>query len=253
MNPDDVIRQVSAFLAASGQRPRPIRVLEALLRLIDRGRDHLRAWDALRSVVYTHTALVDLATSFFILGGVAHIEAATLHATKLTDRQADSANFTYLLNLIEESRNKEFLRDDWRNGKDVLVVARARLREIDSTVARLKERRDREIAHLDKREIDISPDRQAVEVADLREVFDIADAIARDIAGTFRAFAGLPRFSIHDISPDGLNELIYFARHAFEDENLESPSVRCGSIRDLDRHVRQAKAQLSTGRSEPTG
>lgn len=253
MNRDDVIRQVSSFLEASRQRPRPIRVFDALLREIDRGRDHLRAWDALRDVVYTHTALADLATSFFILGGVAHIEAATLHATKLTDRQPDSANFTYLLNLIDDSKNKPFLREDWLlSGKDALVLARARLRQIDRTVTRLKVRRDRGIAHLDRREIDISPDRQAVEATDLQEVFDTADAIASDLAEAFRAFAGLPRFSIHDVSPDGLNDLIYFTKHAFEDENLESPSVRCETIREWDRHMRQAMAQLPAGWSEPT-
>jgi hypothetical protein len=250
MNPDAMLQQVLEVLEANRQRPKAVRTFEAVLRLLDRGRDHLKVWENLRDLVHSDAALADLAISFFVLSGVAHLEVATLTAANLTDTQGDSTNITFLLNLIQADRKKTFLRHDWLKAKPVVESARLRLHKIGDVVLRIKERRDRELAHLDRRNIDLSPDWQAIEVDDLRQVFDVIDAICQELAASINAFAEISRFSFDDASPHGLKDLIYFTRAGFNDDLVVSPSPRAEAIRNFDRSLRQVKAELEAPHRE---
>jgi hypothetical protein len=239
VNPDEILRQLSEMFEASRAKPRIVRIFAGILRLLDRGEDHMRVWKSVRDIVHKDTSLVELATSFFMLTGVAHVEAAALNAAKLTDRHPDSANVTYLLNTIEADRTELVLREDWPRAKIVIVTARQRLLDIAEVIARIKQRRDQEIAHLDRREMDISPDWQGVEVADLHRVFDTIEAIVQDLAAAISAFALIKRFSLHTYDPSGFDEFIHFARAGFDDELVESPSERAEAIRQFDRLLRE--------------
>src|SRR5438094_44443 len=110
MNVDELLQQTERFREWERQRPKPVRILDRILEIVDRGRDHLKIWESIGTLVREDPALVDLATLFFMLSGLAHLEAATLHAAKLVETQRDSINITYLLNEIEAARNKKFLR-----------------------------------------------------------------------------------------------------------------------------------------------
>jgi AbiU2 len=246
MDHDELLQRVATIREATGQRPRPVRVLEAVLGIADRGRDHLRAWDSVGSVVQGDTWLADLATPFFVLTAIAHIEAAALHAAKLTDKQRDSINVTYLLNTIEANKKQNLFCDDWPKVKGAIESGRHRLQGIEQTVTRIKEKRDRDLAHLDRRHINATRESQAIEVADLHQVFDAIDEIGRELAASSAAFAQVDRFSwgaVEDwVGPEGLQDLVYFARAGFHDELVKSPSPRAENIREFDRALRQAKA-----------
>src|SRR3954465_1683711 len=113
MNEDDILQLLAEMREAESQRPRTIRIFDAVMRNVDRGRDHLRIWEDTRKVVHRHVSLTDLAPSFFVLTGIAHLDAATLHAAKLFDRQSDSVNIAYLLNTIEADRHQPLFQKDW--------------------------------------------------------------------------------------------------------------------------------------------
>jgi len=243
MDPDRLLQQISEFFAIQQQRPRAVRIFEALCGLIDRGRDHLQAGGNLRRLVQTDTGLVELAGSFFLFTGIAHIEAATLHAAKLTEKQDDSANVTYLLNTIHAERNKLFARSSWPTVKAVIESARLRLQEIESVVQRVKQKRDRELAHLDRRDIDMSPDWQAIAIEDLQEVFDTIDDITAELGGSIPAFAEVGRFTVDQLlGAGGFEDLIYFTRVAFNDDHVKSPNERVETIREFNRYLQEAKA-----------
>jgi|GEM_PF-4955521 len=242
MNIERLLQQISEFFAIQQQRPRAVRIFEALCRLADRGRDHLQAWGKLHRLVQTDTALVELTGSFFLLTAIAHIEAATLHAAKLTEKQDDSANVTYLLNTIQDERNKLFATSVWPTVKPVIESARLRLQEIESVVQRIKQKRDRELAHLDRRDIDISPDWQAIATEDLQEVFDTIDGIVGELGGSVPAFAEVDRFPVDQLlGAGGFEDLIYFTRVAFNDDRVKSPTERVEKIREFDRYLQEAK------------
>jgi hypothetical protein len=245
MNVDELIRQVSEFLQANARRPRAVRVYEAVLRLVDHGEDHLKVWSAVGEVVRTEPGLAELASTFFLLSGVAHIEAAALAAAKLFDSHPDSANVTYLLNTIESDRNKQYLAADWPKVKPVVAAARQRLKQVEDVVVRIKHRRDQEIAHLDKRSIDLSPDWQGIEVDDIRRLFAVVNEVCKELAAHVTAFQPIARFSMHDLDPNGFSELIYFTRSAFRNENVESPSGRADDIRASDRRFRDIKPKVT--------
>lgn len=243
MNPDRLLQQISDFFAIQRQRPRSVRVFEALCRLVDRGRDHLQAWGELHRLVQTDPALVELTGSFFLLTGIAHLEAATLHAAKLTEKQNDSANVTYLLNTIQAERNKLIGPGAWPTIKAIIESARLRLQEIESVVQRVKQKRDRELAHLDRRDIDMSPDWQAIAVEDLEKAFDTVDRIANELGGSIPAFAEVGRFPVDQLlGAGGFEDLVYFTRVAFNDDRVTSPNERVEKIREFDRYLQEDRA-----------
>jgi hypothetical protein len=224
---------------------KPARVLASVLQIADCGRDHLRAWASLKNVVDVDTWLADLAMPFFVLTAVAHLEAAAMHAAKLTDTQRDSISVDYLLEIIEGERNGSVLRDDWPRLKEVVAGGRRRLQDIAATVSRIKEKRDRDLAHLDRRHLKGSYESQAIEVADLHEVFDAVDEIARSLAASTSVFSGIGRFSIgcdSVVGSEWIEDLVYFARAGFRDEAVVSPNRRSERIREWDRALRAARS-----------
>lgn len=229
---------------ADNAEARPVRVLASVLQIAGRGRDHLRAWESIRSVVDADTWLADLAMPFFVLTAIAHVEAAAMHAAKLTDKQGDSISVNYLFHVIEAERNGS-LRDDWPLLKNIVADGRSRVQEIAETVGRIKEKRDRDLAHLDRRHLNGSYESQAIEVADLHRVFDVIDEIARTLAASTSVFAGTGRFSVgcdSIVGSEWIEDLVYFARAGFRDEAITSPNRRSERIREWDRALRSARA-----------
>jgi hypothetical protein len=109
---------------------------------------------------------------------------------------------TFLLNTIEADRKETFYLDDWPKLQVAIESGRRRLQEIGAPVSRIKRKRDRDLAHLDRCHINATEDSQAVEVAELRQVFDAIDEIGRDLMASNAALAQwrdfrlpqLPRF-----------------------------------------------------------
>jgi hypothetical protein len=245
---DDLSRRLAVIRDADGRRPRAVRVLEAVLGVVDRGREHLRAWESVYAVVHGDSSLADLAAPFFLSTSVAHIETAALHAAKLIDTHGDSINANYLLNVIVEDRRDEALLGDWPHLKNVVASARKQLSDVEQVVARIKGKRDRDIAHLDKVHLNPTYEAQVIEVAELRRVFDAVEQIGQDLAATSRVFTQVSRLSQAVVEewmgPEGLQDLLYFARAGFDSDLVESPSPRVDNIRKLARALRQAKDAL---------
>jgi hypothetical protein len=246
MSKEDQVRDVEMIINTDGEDAKSVRVCAAVLKLVDRGRDHLRAWESIKSIVDSDVWLADLAMPFFAVTAVAHVEAAAINAAKLTDTHGDSINVSYLFNIIESERHHVLLRNDWPRLKDVIAAGRVRIQGIAKTVTRIKEKRDRDLAHLDKRQLDATYESQAIEVADLCQVFDAIDEIARELARTSPAFADIQRFSVGagTTGTEWIEDSVYFARAGFHDESVRSPNQRSERVREWDRALRAATATL---------
>jgi hypothetical protein len=248
MNVDELLQQIETFLESQRQRPKPVRILDAIMGIVDRGRDHLKIWESIGTLVREDPSLVDLAALFFILSGVAHLEAATLHAAKLVEARRDSINITYLFNEIEAARSQEFLRPTFSVVSAVVSVAKIRLTSLQETVLRIRDKRDRDLAHLDRSHINTTREQQAVEAQDLHDVFNAIETVAHELASANAAFGEVTRPSLAEsnehFGPLEPKDLIYFARAAFQDQSVPSPNPRAEKLRKLDRSMRHVKESM---------
>jgi hypothetical protein len=249
MNVDELLQRIESFREWQTQRPKPVRILDTILEIVDRGRDHLKIWESMGTLVREDPTLVDLATLFFTLSGVAHLEAATLHAAKLVETQRDSINITYLLNEIEAARNQAFLRPTFSIVNSVVGSARLRLNGLQETVLRIRDKRDRDLAHLDRSHINTTREQQAIEAQDLHDIFNAIEGVARELESANSVFGQVSRSSLAESSehfgPLDPRDLIYFARAAFQDQTIPSPNPRVERLREFDRalrHVDEIKA-----------
>ena len=247
MNVDELLQQIEAFLEWKRQRPKPVRVLDAILEIVHRGRDHLLIWESIGTLIREDPTLVDLAALFFILSGVAHLDAATLHAAKLVETQQDSINVTYLLNEIEGARRQEFLVETFSSVKPAVDAARLRLNSMREAVLRIRDKRDRDLAHLDRRHINTNREHQAIEAQDLHDIFNTIENIADELASASPAFAQVTRSSLAEseqFGPIDARDLIYFARVAFQNHSIASPNPRVEKLREFDRALRHVKQSM---------
>ncbi|HXA15776.1 MAG TPA: hypothetical protein VN380_02195 [Thermoanaerobaculia bacterium] len=252
---DAILDEVDRFLAAARNRPRCVRILDALMQVVHLGRDHLLAWEACRAVVLGDAFLADLAPAFFVITGVAHIETAALHAAKLVDQQPNSLNVSYLLNAIAEDRRRAYLHNDWPNVSRAVKSGRHRLTALQPVIDRVKRKRDRELAHIDRRDIDSRWDRESIEVDQLQSIFGAVDEIAQELVVSSNVFSAAVRPSLPPtdaaFGPPSLTDLLYFASSAFRDETVISPNENIENMRRLEREFRKAR-QESLEIDEPT-
>jgi hypothetical protein len=247
-----LVEEANTLMSNMDPEARAVLILSGIAENSARGRDHLAAWQSIGDLLHSDVALVDLAPWFFMLTAVAHIEAATLHAAKLTDRQANALSITYLLNVIEQDSRRAYLRDDWPALRPIVSAARVRLTQLSDTLGHIKEKRDKELAHTDRRELNKWSDAQAVDVAELDAVFDFIDQIGRDLTATSAAFGAVHRLrqdasEESPLGPRGVGDLVYFTRAGFDNPAVPSPTERVENIRQFDASVRAASEILQPG------
>ena len=154
----------------------------------------------------------------------------------------------YLLNAIEEDRRRAYLRDNWPNISKAVKSARNRLTSLQQVIDRIKRKRDRELAHIDRRDIDSRYDSESIEADQLQAIFGAVDEIAQELALSSDALATVVRVSTTPpadgaFGPPSLADLLYFASFAFRDETVASPNERVENIRRLDRAFRKVKQE----------
>ena len=121
MDDAELLRQIQTMIEAKARRPKAVRLLETVLDIVDSGRDHLRAWASVGDLFHLQRPLAELATPFFTLTAIAHIEAAALRAAKLNDTHPSSISLPYLLNTIEADRDTPYIRSDWHRAQAGIV------------------------------------------------------------------------------------------------------------------------------------
>jgi hypothetical protein len=253
MDYDELTKQLDALREAQRLRPRPVRVCEAVQGMVDRGRQHLRAWENVRLLVQGDDAsLAELAASFFLLTAIAHLEAAALYAAKVTDRHRDSISVIYLLNVLSEDGPSLF-HADWREINRIVLWGHTQIREAQPLLDEIKAKRDQDLAHFDRVYVNTGKDDpDAIEVTKLHQVFDVVFEILQRLRATSRIFdqVGRPLSEVAQdyLGTEGLEDLIHFTRAGFDNEFVKSPSQNAERARKWERALRQARDHRITTR-----
>jgi hypothetical protein len=135
--------------------PQPLDISKALRSLFSEvisGTAHLNAAKSLAEAAKSHPVVMRASPSFFNLTIHAHLEAAQLCAAKLFDTHDDCAGILWLLKQAKHRRDEFSFRtadelDEAIKEAERLCAAKA------SELTALKHRRDRWLAHLDKKTI----------------------------------------------------------------------------------------------------
>ena len=141
-------------LASTNQQP-PLDISKALYELFNEvisGTAHLNAARSLAEASKTHPVIMKTSPSFFNLTIHAHLEAAQLSAARLFDEHKDCAGIPWLLKQAKHRRGEFSFRtaDELDNA---IREAGGICATQSSVLASLKLRRDRWLAHLDKKTI----------------------------------------------------------------------------------------------------
>ena len=141
-------------LAPTIQQP-PLDISKSLRELFNEvisGTAHLNAARRLAEASKTHPIIMKASPSFFNLTIQAHLEAAQLSAARLFDEHKDCAGIPWLLKQAKH-RRKEFSFRTTDELDNAIREAEGICATQSSVLASLKLRRDRWLAHLDKKTI----------------------------------------------------------------------------------------------------
>ncbi|MCP4601967.1 MAG: hypothetical protein GY847_15870 [Proteobacteria bacterium] len=246
----EIEQQVAAFLDARKRRPKHVKVIDKLDSLRSIGRDHLRAWTEIyRAFKGDERELIALAGWFFVISAVAHLQTAVLHAAKLTERNKDSVNVWYLLNLVESMPGSRELR---HGIKTSVRNCRERLEALEGDLAKIKEQRDLHLAHVDRNKFNTDIEQGVVAAEVLERIFDEIGEVLKNIGSLVpevqqvaAAEEDSPQVA-NMIGPRGLADLFYFARIAVRDAEVLDPSDNSKRIRDFERALRKGERDSRT-------
>lgn len=251
--PDEIVKQVRAFVEERKRWPRFVTVLQELQDIRDAGAAHVCAWQEVYSAFNGEdNELIALAGQFFVVTAVAHLECATLKAAKLLEEGKEAVSLRYLFNLAANQAHVDFpkLRDVL---KAAVSSGESRLAAISSERSSIKEYRDRHLAHTDRRSIASYLDAVHVVEADrLRVVFDVSNSVLLGFWEVLPEYHVPPAEATYEdlLGPRGLNDLFYFARHAVRDPSIQDPSTYAKKVRSIQGALRKARADVQRVRKQ---
>jgi hypothetical protein len=152
------------------------------------GDAHLRIWEGLAKEISKDNFLVgNTAPTFFGLTLEAHLDRALLNAAKTFDRHRDALNLRKVLNCASE--HKRTLTGERQKALTKFFPnAEYQLQEIETKLSAIQTRRDKVIAHLDRKAVS-DPQKVIAEsqvtLADLKKVYAVAWSIIQEVSTIF--------------------------------------------------------------------
>ena len=164
-------------------------------KIFDRVRDlvlygdaHLRIWEGLANEVRRDNFLVgNTAPTFFGLTLEAHLDRALINAAKTFDSHKDALTLKKVLNCAGQNK-RTLSSENQKRLAEFFPAAECQLREISSNLSAIQTRRDKIIAHLDRKAVSapqtVIADSQ-VTLDDLKKVYAVAWNIIPEISTIF--------------------------------------------------------------------
>jgi AbiU2 len=126
-------------------------IFEKVRDLILYGDAHLRIWEGLAKEIGQENFLVgNTAPTFFGLTLEAHLDRALLNIAKSFDGHRDSLCLRKVLNCAGDNK-RNLSREKQKRLTEFIPEAERRIGEIESTLSAIQTRRDKIIAHLDRK------------------------------------------------------------------------------------------------------
>lgn len=162
--------------------------LERLTEMVVLGKAHIKIGRGLSQALYEDPAILHVAPVFWGMTQTAHLDIAQLIAFKLFDPQSNALTVEDLLSRAEELRTS-FAHGTPSQVEAVVKVARSQIASLAPQLKKIRAKRSRVLAHLDRTVID-NPEKLARAVAltfsDLNLIFNTAGNILNEVSVKFR-------------------------------------------------------------------
>ena len=163
-------------------------IFEHVRDIVLYGDAHLRIWEGLAKEINRDDALVGkTAPTFFGLTLEAHLDRALLNAAKTFDGHKDALSLRKVLNCAGQNK-RTLAQENAKRLTELFPEAERQLKEIETNLSAIQTRRDKTIAHLDRKTVS---DPQTV-IADsritldeLKKVYAVAWEIIQKISTIF--------------------------------------------------------------------
>lgn len=164
------------------------RIFEHVRDLVLYGDAHLRIWEGLAKEIGRDNFLVgNTAPTFFGLTLEAHLDRALLNAAKTFDGHRDAMNLRKILNCAGENK-RDLSEENQKRLTKFFPQAERQIGAIESTLSAIQTRRDKIIAHLDRKTVSdpqkVIADSQ-VTLDDLKKVYGVAWKIIQEVSTIF--------------------------------------------------------------------
>lgn len=230
---EELVQKQEELLKA---RPKLEKTFSELQNIINRGRQNLRIWEQSHEILHgENTELFSLAFRYFTYIGYLLFQSAILQATKLTEKSRESVNLHYLLNLLHHEAKKNFPHN-WREIQKSVGKDRTIIDGFHSIIDRLKFKRDKEIAHLDRIVVNSEFESENyVEVQELIGLFETAQTILHKYHDYYFGFAPkklqLSKKDKTYFGPEGLEDILTLALLALDDNSHQNVSEHVKQVR----------------------
>jgi hypothetical protein len=163
-------------------------IFERVRDLVLYGDAHLRIWEGLAKEISEDNFLVgNTAPTFFGLTLEAHLDRALLNAAKTFDAHKDALNLRKILNCAGENK-RTLSGENQKRLTEFFPKAERQLSEIASSLSAIQTRRDKIIAHLDRKAVSDPQNviaESRITLDELKKVHDTAWKIIQEVSTIF--------------------------------------------------------------------
>lgn len=125
-------------------------IYRRLTKTIFLGRSHLNVWKLMAEEEEKEPDTMKIAQTFFYLTSKANFETSILHLSRLLDNHKDSVNIWYYLDFIQSNHPNIFPNEYAGRIKKGVKRDKERLEELKTSIANLREWRNKRYAHFAK-------------------------------------------------------------------------------------------------------
>lgn len=231
------------------ERPQLEKAFSELQNIVNRGRQCLRIWNQHNEILHgENRELFDLAFRYFTFIDSVLLQSAILYATKLIDKNNDSVSLRYLFNLMVQDGQRKF-PENWREIKESIRDDQAVLDSFQPLIERLKTKRDKEIAHLDRTFVNsISENENYVEAHELSDFFQVIQIV---LYRYHQYYFGFPprqlQLSEQDIvflGFEGLEDIFTLALISLDDDSIQNVSEHIKQVRSWRKSRLTVQAEM---------
>jgi hypothetical protein len=183
----DVTRILADMAIMPNSKIKIFKIMEKIRESLMQTRNNLATFQFLNNQIASNQ--INAAPKFFQIARIAVFHETILGIARLTDENQESINFKLLLDMVEN--HLQLFRDSSIDVRTLVENNRLRLAGLDTFLKGLRSLRDRELAHLDRKQLNdptsINP--EPIRSQNLSYCLDILTTILSDL---WQAFNGSP-------------------------------------------------------------
>jgi hypothetical protein len=232
----EVQEHLDAYRQQQNNRTKINKLLDDLYGIVVETDKLIYMWRQIHKLVSTRPEIADLFSHFLIVTGKLLLERAIVDISKIFDKGKDSINNQFLINLLQHEGKETMSAEVITALKNLVAKYESALQMHSNVILQMKAKRDKELAHLDKKMLgDVFGGGINIEVEEIESILSLLNTMYSEyysICGFHKMEAAEESLKAIDSMgfPTSFDKLIRVVEYALDNALADEQDVTIKSL-----------------------